>query len=351
MAIEKRPTTEDALEHVTAAEVTARMRWNSSSEPLPFRVLDLAFCRQALAQAGLAIDDLDEIADALAVGERPKGHQAAIPEHAKTAQATTAKIARWTAIASLASTGAFLLLWSGAPNADTATAAATATTIGQTGLAISAVCLAVAFAAAVLFDLPSRRKRAVERARQIIETHTCDTAEVRADYQQVIEDATDAAHEIEATTVWSSDLFDAQRVRIDLTEEVAQIRSRILRLASIEAMLGYDQSISKPITGTTRRRVLALQRYRDEVLACDQAAQHLAAAESMEHNVDRLTDLLASTGADQSHIEALQARAAEAAATGAALREVLSSMAVTAAELTPAPITGAMRPAQRAAQG
>lgn len=154
----------------------------------------------------------------------------------------------------------------------------------------------------------------------------------------IVQRADVAVRSIEKSEVWHTDLFDAHRVRVNLTEERQQITSRMRRLTSIQHG-GSDRDrahaeIVAEIVESTGARVKALEAYKAQVRECDRELRKLAAAESREANVTRLVDLAASTGADPAQRANIEQLTSEAQMAAESLREVLALMAGTAEALS-----------------
>ncbi|MGH4000750.1 MAG: hypothetical protein ACRDTJ_25180 [Pseudonocardiaceae bacterium] len=176
--------------------------------------------------------------------------------------------------------------------------------------------------------LPARRRRALE-----IISNRVTLVELPAKSKNLILRAERAERAIKDSEVWSTNFFDSHRVRIDLTQEVDEIIDRLRQLVSITGGSARMGRQADHVVKSTTERVEALETYRDQVLVCERDLKRLAAAETEEYNADRLTDLLAGTGADQSQIDNLSALSNEARAASEAIRETLQIMSGTIAEL------------------
>lgn len=171
--------------------------------------------------------------------------------------------------------------------------------------------------------------RSPSRVRDILETTGLELG--AAGVRTAIDRATTACEQIRSQHVWESALFDSHRVRVDLDAELSAITSRLRRLISVDHFTegGVSKKMTAAVLASTWDRIRALETYQVQVLEAQAAYDRLRRAEASEAAVDRLGDLMAATGADALQVEHLGALSAEARAATAALSEVLTMMTST----------------------
>ncbi|MFE6508061.1 hypothetical protein ACFVBP_10355 [Nocardioides sp. NPDC057764] len=345
------------LRQLRAADLIAGA---SKAETLPsaesIQVLDVPAARAALNDAGLEVPDLDKVADHLADGGRfvhPSNPYDAAPGEVMTFGALFVGAGggmwgiRWLIMQPTTDYG-FPEELQG-PMEILKIAAIFAAILGVLLVGLGAISI----------SWKRGPEREVQSAVEILKTHLTNVSMPTA-YAEVVAAAVKAEETIVGTDVWSTGLFDSHHVRLGLSAEVDLIASRMRRLTAITH--GTDTSeadssnkghrffrglVSERATGdkttvqavqqikaATLQRVAALEEYRDQVLACDHEYRRLQAAETAEMNASRLTDLLASTGADQAQIDHLKTLSLEAAAATDALRDVLALMTGTVSTLS-----------------
>lgn len=277
-------------------------------------VLDIPSARAALCDAGIVVTDLDQVADLMACGLHPKPQEADYQVPLLT--------------------GGFALCAGLMIPVCIATG-------NYSVCALLAVFVIVSLIWFVLSMTSARSQakqfqtRTVWRTRDILERHSRRVT-MPADMQQLMHRAVDAQNMIKSAPVWRDSLFDAHRVRIDLNEELDQIHNRLRRLTSATAGATGDRAamkVRREVLRSTKARVKALEDYQKQVAEADRQYAKLRAAETAEANTSRLTDLLASTGADQSAIDNLTQLTAESRAAAEGIRSVLELMSQTVASL------------------
>lgn len=294
----------------------------------PVAVLDIARARQDLAAHGLRVPDIDHLADELASGARVDPYVSLL-EHDRIVG--IAFVGSMTMLA-----GSFIshaLFENEAMPPQPVWLEWAMAIVLALGALVSAGIGVVAFVMGLSARgvLPSSPR---DRARDVLSRHV-RPVELPPEYRVLIQRAKRAQDEIRGSEVWSTNFFDSHRVRIGLDEEVQEIATRLRRLTSIAHGAHTVGDSARQVVESTTARVVALEEYRTQVLECDRELKRLAAAETTEHNTDRLTDLLASTGADRSQIDNLGALAGGARAAAEAIRETLELMSGTAAVLAP----------------
>lgn len=199
------------------------------------------------------------------------------------------------------------------------------------------------------------RGRHAQAAAAVLRTHL-RLVEIPAPYVRLLDRAQDAAWAVTGCEVWRTSLFDTRAVRIDPVAEVAALRSRLLRLTAVTATTSLEEQrvrwvprqISVPVDpslaaaaqeiyASTERRVVALEAYRGQVEECDREWRRLRAVEAVELNADRVTDLLADTGADPHRVDAMRQMAAESRAAVEGLRQALEVLGETTVNLRERP--------------
>lgn len=314
----------------------------------PVQVLDLARCRKQLADAGLRVDNESKLADLLSTGYTPSfrsfGGGQIPPARELLVLGAGGAVGAW-AVSRVRPdnpsdlTGFVLDTW----------------TYGT--LLLAALCLIVGLARLVHHrHHPSGHE--IGLASRIL---TRSTAEVPlgGHKKDLVQRAHSAANQIRESEVWGTDLFDLHRVRVNLDEEVRIVSDRMRRLTSITDPI---QRMTNPETGkqalelrkparhsrqaaderratdevldSTRRIVEAIEMYEHQVRGCEREYQRLLAAQTRELSVDRMTELLASTGADDFQIDHLEQLSGEAKAATEAIRELLQLMTEPAGFLT-----------------
>lgn len=224
------------------------------------------------------------------------------------------------------------------------------------GLIVGAIVFGLGAGSLLIQDNKSRPARSAALEAVKIRNRHLTNVPIPEAYAEVVATAVKAEETIVGTEVWSTSLFDSHHVRLGLSAEVDLIVSRMRRLTDITH--GTDTSATDPsnkgsrlprgwlfkrpcadeatiqavqqIEAATMQRVAALEEYRDQVLACDREYRRLHATEL---NASRLTDLLATTGADQAKIDHLKTLSLESAAATDALRDVLALMMGTVSTL------------------
>lgn len=161
--------------------------------------------------------------------------------------------------------------------------------------------------------------------------------------RQLLSRARQAATDVAKSDVWALEMFDTHRVRVDLVDEVRLISERVRVVTSGTTGGNHaPASMHRALIDSTNDRVKALEQYRDQVLAVQHQMDRLRRAELEELGEGRLMDWLAKSGADQGQVTELQNLAAESRAAAAAIAETLSAMQPTAALLGSEPEQPAM---------
>lgn len=307
-----------------------RTKWPEPTAPV--WSLEIAAAQRDLAEAGLRVPDIDHMANELATGARLISPVSIVPRTAYGRQ-----LARVLGGALLVGMAGWLGTQVHGDAHDPMQRAIgwiswTITLLGT--LAVIVMCLSFLFGGEVPLKDPrpadSRRRRALE----ILLSHVT-SVELPKKSKDLIERAVRAEKQIKDSEVWSTNFFDSHRVRIALSQEVGEITGRLRQLASISGPVVKMRDPASHVVKSTAERVAALEDYRDQVLECDRDLKRLAVAETAEYNADRLTELLASTGADRSQIDNLGTLAGEARAAAEAIRETLQVMSGTVAALMP----------------
>lgn len=325
-----------------------------NSGPISVEILDIPAARAALAEAGMEIRDLDKLANDLATGRDLRR-----PSVVSDFLVGPDLMGLGGIFGVFGGASWFVRWWFMRPTADynfpadLQEGADFLMKVAIIFFALAAVLVAVGIVRWITQFAPAAS------AVEIVNKHLTSVS-MPAAYAEVVAAAVKAEETIVGTEVWSTGLFDSHHVRLGLSAEVDLIASRMRRLTSVTHGTGISEDVQDPregrlfrkrksdsphaddstaqamqqIKAATTQRVAALEEYRDQVLACDREYRRLQAAESAEVNASRLTDLLASTGADQAQIEHLKALSREAAAATDALRDVLALMTGTVSTLS-----------------
>lgn len=308
-----------------AEQLTRAARGNAVS------VLNMAQCRDELAEAGLAMPDMNALADALADGRQLREESTPVGGIATEA---------WiTAVAGMVS----LFL------AANLTGSEVLKTVANGWLAAFLVLMflggACAYAYTRMGDVPrdlddfaklrvpipavTRRRRALA-----IVSRNVSQQPMGWDRRQLLNRARQAASDVAGSEVWALEMFDTHRVRVDLVEEVQLIAERVRVVTSGTTGGNHAPAVvHRALLDSTRDRVKALEQYRDQVLAVQQEMDRLRRAELEELGEGRLVEWLAKSGADHGQVTELQNLAAESRAAAATIAETLSAMQPTAALL------------------
>ncbi|MBW9211770.1 hypothetical protein KV100_19140 [Mumia sp. zg.B21] len=140
-----------------------------------------------------------------------------------------------------------------------------------------------------------------------------------------------AANGIMTAKARHSGVLRVHRVLLDVDAEVAEIRRRTLAILALRATSAdlppaarerFTRSLDSA-NQSTAARVDALVRYHRHLQDLDRETARLAALENSERAQERLTELLAGTGADDHAIDNLDTIGAEVAASAEAIRESL----------------------------
>lgn len=293
-------------------------------------VLDLARCRAELADAGLVVPGLNALANELAEG--------------RELRSTTASVGAVTAVVTLAAAILLGVVWSGAEFIDLdfldsvasgttvviATLAAMAAALGVWCVKVAEVSVSDLFTHQTTLPALTSHRRALG-----IVTECVSQEPLSWEGRPLLQRASAAASSIARSEVWSSEMFDTHRVRVDLVEEVRLVAERVRVLTSGTSGGNVTSAeMRKALIDSTTARLAALEQYRDQVLAVQRAADRLHRAELEEIGSDRMVDWLAKTGADEGQVAELNNMAAESRAAAEAIADTLAAMQPTAAILT-----------------
>lgn len=296
-------------------------------------VLDMAQCQDELAEEGLAMPDINALANELADGR-----------HLREETTPLGGLATKAWITGLA--GMFVLF-----TAAHLTESDVMRTIANGWLAALLVLMflggACAYGYARLSDVPrevedffklrvpipavTSRRRALA-----IVSRNVSQQPLGWDRRQLLNRARQAATDVVGSEVWALEMFDTHRVRVDLVEEVRLIAQRVRVVTSGTTGGNHaPASMHRALIDSTNDRVKALEQYRDQVLAVQHEMDRLRRAELEELGEGRLLEWLAQSGADHGQVTELQSLAAESRAAAATIAETLSAMQPTAARLGP----------------
>lgn len=312
----------------------------------PVKVLDLAQCHTELTEAGLEIPDLNGLADALADGGQ-------LRETTKPLE----DVALLSGAAVLVPLGVLLLL---ADHTDWEILDAAAKV--WLGLVIALVVLGVGSAVAFTRLTETSFERLMQRPvpvpavasrRRALKIVAGCVSEQPIDWngQHLLKRAREAAEKIVSSEVWDLEMFDDHRVRVDLIEEVQELR-QIIRVVTSNTTGGnaVPARMRATVLDPAQERVRALEQYRDQVLAVQREWDRWRQAEREEIGSARLMNWLAKSGGGHSTAE-LQNMAAESRAAATALAETLAAMGPTAARLGTSTVDDALRQPRRSADG
>ncbi|SDL33626.1 hypothetical protein SAMN05428985_1157 [Nocardioides sp. YR527] len=294
-------------------------------------VLNMAQCHDELAEAGLAMPDINALANALADGRHLR--EESTPVGGLTTKAWIVAVA-----------GLFVFF-----TAAHLTGSEVMRTIANVWLAAVLVLMFIGGASAYAYARMSDGRRELEDFFKLRVPIPAVTSRRRAlaivsrnvsqqtlgwDRRQLLKRAREAATDVVGSEVWALEMFDTHRVRVDLVEEVRTIAQRVRVVTSGTTGGNHaPASMHRALIDSTNDRVKALEQYRDQVLAVQHEMDRLRRAELEELGEGRLMEWLVQSGADQGQVTELQSLAAESRAAAATIAETLSAMQPTAARL------------------
>lgn len=312
----------------------------------PVKVLDLAQCHTELTEAGLEVPDLNGLADALADGRQLRETTKPLEDAALLG-----------GVAALAPLGV-LLLGAEFTNWEVLGTIAKA----WLGIVIAFVVLGISSAVAYTRITETSFERLMQRPvpvpavtsrRRALQIVAGCVSEQPIDWngKHLLKRAREAAEKIVSSEVWDLEMFDDHRVRVDLAEEIREIR-QLIRVVTSNTTGGnaVPARMRATVLDPAQQKVQALEQYRDQVIAVQREWDRWRQAEREEIGSARLMDWLAKSGAGHSTAE-LQNMAAESRAAAAALAETLAAMGPTAARLGTSAVDEALRGSGRSTDG